>query len=337
MAYEFKVWGFGEDICLRALLEFSRHTGDVRAAEIVVGLVRPWCVARLGTKTHFPYADHVAPGVVILDLHETTGDEVYLAAALELGELHRSFPEVGGVAVHRPDLKGLNNQIWVDCMALDAPFLARLARVTADEAWRDLAITNVSSYTSVLHDPATDLFRHGFDARTRTQSDCNWARGNGWAMHGLIDTIAELPASLAARAHLTTLLERQVSAVLRRQATRGAWHTVLDDFETPLEYSAAAFFASGVSKALRLGLLDAIAGSELDLMLERAVTALLTATSDDGSLPISFATPVGTRDTYVNAPLGVFPWGQGPLLLTLIEAQASGSLGARRRTGGITA
>src|SRR5680860_1598213 len=82
MAYEFKVWGFGEDICLRALLEFSRHTGDVRAAEIVVGLVRPWCVARLGTKTHFPYADHVAPGVVILDLHETTGDEVYLACLL---------------------------------------------------------------------------------------------------------------------------------------------------------------------------------------------------------------------------------------------------------------
>ena len=46
MAYPYKVWGFGEDVCLRALLELGRATGDPRPSRFVAGLVRPWCEAR---------------------------------------------------------------------------------------------------------------------------------------------------------------------------------------------------------------------------------------------------------------------------------------------------
>lgn len=348
MQYPFKVWGFGEDICLRALQEYSRLTATPAAAEFVAGLVRPWCESTVGSApdvrlanadhagpapdVRLANADHVAPGVVILELYAATGDGVYLDAALQLGALYRSFPEVGGVRVHRPDLSRLNDLIWVDCLALDGPFLARLAKISADESWSDLAIDTTLAYTRALRDPNADLFRHGYDTRTRSQSDCCWARGNGWAMHGLVDTILELPVGQLDRATLCSLLERQVAAVMRLQSPSGHWHTVLDDPTTPLESSATAFFASAVLKARRHGLLGALLDEGLEAMVEAAVAALLIAAAD-GALPVSYATPVGSRATYVDAPLGVFPWGQGPLLLTQIETQ----LAAHSRTEGVSA
>lgn len=334
MTYPFKVWGFGEEICLEALIRYGRETDDTRAAEFVVDLVRPWCQAKVEAGEPLSNADHVAPGVVLLDLYEATGDEVYLAASLRLGSLHRSFDEVRGVAVHRPDLEGLSHLIWVDCMALDGPFLARLAGVTGDASWSDLAVRTMTSYAAALMDDHTTLFRHGFDTRTGLRSDCCWARGNGWAMHGLLATVLALHERHLARKGLTELLAAQVAAVMELQTKSGHWHTVLDDPSTPIEASAAAFFASAVLRARRHGVLAPLEGPRLDAMLERAVAAVVAA-APEGALPTSYATPVGTRETYAKAPTGTFPWGQGPLLLTLLEARIAAAEGTRvKRPGG---
>ena len=344
MGYEFKVWGFGEEICLDALLYYGRATGDARATEFVAGLVRPWCEEKVAAGRALAYSDHVAPGVVILDLHEATGDDIYLEAALQLGTLYRSFPVVNDVTVHRPDLSGLNHLIWVDCMALDGPFLARLARATGNKSWSDLAVETTTSYAAALRDDRATLFRHGFDTSTNTKSDCCWARGNGWAMHGLLDTALELPGDHPARGKLGEMFAAQVAAVMRLQSEFGHWHTVLDDPTTPLEASAAAFYAAAVLKARGHGLLDSLEGEALDNMIERAIAAVVVS-APDGALPTSYATPVGMRETYSNAPIGTFPWGQGPLLLTLLltrfpnkrSNQHETSSAASGRTGGITA
>lgn len=319
MEYRFKlrtqgVWGFGEDICLRALLEYGKLTGDPKPLAFVVDLVRPWCLS----SERLTNADHVAPGVVILELYQATGDDAYLRAALRLGDLCSSFAEVNGVAVHRLDLAGLSSLIWVDCLALDGPFLARLAQVTGDDAWRELAVRTTRAYAGVLLDPHQDLFRHGYDVLARQQSPCNWGRGNGWAMHGLVDTLAELSPDHPARTELVNLLVAQLRSVARLQSPGGLWHTILDDPDSPLENSTAAFFASAVLKAGRLGLLDP---GDHAALVGQALSALAAATTADGSLPVSYATPVGEPEAYYQAPQGVFPWGQGPLLLTLIESQ----------------
>src|SRR5690606_25599394 len=129
-------------------------------------------------------------------------------------------------------------------------------------------------------------------------------RGNGWAMHGLVDTIAELSSDHPARTELVAVLTAQVRAVARLQAPGGLWHTILDDAESPLENSTAGFFASAVLKAGRLGLLQP---RDHAALVGRALAALATATTADGGLPISYATPVGEHETYYQAPLGVFP------------------------------
>lgn len=327
MTYAFKVWGFGEDIGLRALLEHSAVAGDAAAARFVADLVRPWCEAR----TELTNADHVAPGVVMLDLYQQTGDEVYLNAALRVAELHRWFPNVDGVAVHRPDLLELSSLVWVDCVALDAPFLARLARVTGDDEWLELGLATLDAYLNVLRDSSRPLYRHGYDVAAGSRSPCLWGRGNGWAMHGLVDTLADLPYGHAARKNLVETLREQVDDLASLQHPGGLWHTILDDPTSPLENSTAAFYASGVLKAQRLGLLES--DTRLDDMVNRAVAALLSTVEPDGGLPISHATPIGSPATYRNAPSGVFPWGQGPLLLTLIELGRRGGAVPRNGSG----
>lgn len=318
MDYPFKyratgAWGFGEDICLRALHEYAALSGDDAPRRFVEELVRPWCVSAAAAPV-LPNGDHVAPGVVLLDLYEATGDEVYLAAASKLGELYRSFGEVDGIPVHRPDLAGLNTLIWVDCIALDAPFLVRLGRAAADTSWTELGVRSLHAYTAALADGA--LFRHGYDVVQKRRSPCVWGRGNGWALHGLVDTL-----EVESDPRASDLLVAQVAALVGLQAPGGLWHTILDEEDSPLENSTAAFYASGVRKALRLGLLEESA--ELTALVERATRAAVGATGPDGGMPISYATPVGERATYVNAPTGVFPWGQGPLLLALMEEQAA--------------
>lgn len=310
MDYPYKTWGFGEAIGLRAL----RSQGGASAA-FVHDLVRDWCLRR----PVLSLADHVAPGTVLLDLHEETGDPLFLDAAQRLGALHRSFDEVDGIPVHRPDLPGLAPLIWVDCLALDGPFLAGLARVTGDADWAELALRGWRAYDRVLRDPADGLYRHGYDTAARRRSACAWGRGNGWAMHGLVDTMERLPRDHPARPELHAVLEQQAAAVLRLQHPGGLWHTILDDPKSPLENSTAAFFLTGLLKAMRLRLWSPPDSDGFMRAVDLAAAAMRRAYAEGPGLLVSFATPVGGRETYVRAPLGLFPWGEGPRVLAELE------------------
>lgn len=315
-AYPYKVWGFGEDIALRALLELADALPEPSLVDFVAD------VARRGRRdAPLAPADHVAPGVVLLELHERLGETAFLDHALALGRLLTSFPVADGVAVHRRDLEGWRDTVWVDCMALDAPFLARLACATGEAAWTDHAASALLGYARVLQDPDTGLFVHGYDVGTHCASAIRWGRGNGWALHGLVDALEALPLDHADVPEARDRLARLLAALRDRQHASGRWTTVLDDPTSPLEASTAAFFASGALKARRLVLLPAPLAASLDAMIDRAVATVAEDAGADGGLVVSNATPVGTRATYVDRPSGVFPWGQGPLLLTFLETQ----------------
>jgi len=315
LAYPYRVWGFGEDIALRALLEVRELTGDERPAAFVHDLVSGWSRRRhrLGP------ADHVAPGVPLLLLHAAHGDDDLFATALDLGHLLASFPRVDGVALHRRDLDAWCDTIWVDCMALDAPFLTALGRATGADAWTALGVDQLLAYARVLRDPDTGLFHHGYDVAAKRRSACRWARGNGWALHGLVDTLEALAPAHPARDEVAGIVRALLAALASRQDASGLWRTVLDDPSTPLENSTAAMFASAALKARRLEFVARELQDAVDAMNARAVAALAARVDADGGLRVSTATPVGDRATYAERDVGVFPWGQGPLLLTLLE------------------
>jgi unsaturated rhamnogalacturonyl hydrolase len=304
------VWGFGEAIALRGLL----RTGDAEHFGFVHGLLRSW----LGRGAGRTFEDHVAPGSELLTVYERTGDPELLAAATRLAGLHASFPcGPGGARLHRPDQPGWRSQIWVDCMDMDGPFLARLGRVTGEEQYVAQAAEQALGYARLLQ-TEDGLLRHGFEASAGPNGQL-WARGNGWGLMGLVDTLASLPASAVG----VDELRQRLSALARRlgalQDPSGLWRTVVDRPDSPLETTLAAMASYGFREAFRAGLLPR---TEFEAVERRAAAAVLAHVGADGVLQrVTEATPVGEYHVYATRQFGVYPWGQGALLLMLTESE----------------
>jgi unsaturated rhamnogalacturonyl hydrolase len=302
LSYPFRVWGFGEGIGIRALLEASSVTGDPQYSAFARGLFSAW-LGRGGPK---PFEDHVAPGYELLQLHEKTGDEALLNAARRLAALHSNFESHDGIRFHRPDQPGWKRQIWVDCMHIDGPFLARLGLF-------DAAADRVLSYARVLQEPG-GLFRHGWEADCGANGEL-WARGNGWALTGMLDTLAALSAEHPARPEICDRVTRLLHALEAHQSTNGLWHTVLVDDNTYTETTLAAMLA--VALRAHHNVIDTGSYERMRLSAEQAVLRNMNA---DGVLALtSEATPVSQRRVYATRRFGVFPWGQGPLVLLLCQ------------------
>jgi rhamnogalacturonyl hydrolase YesR len=302
LAYPFRVWGFGEGVGIRAFLEATAVTGDLQYEGFVRGLFSAW-IGRGGAKS---FEDHVAPGYELLALHERTCDGTLLDAAHRLAELQSRFEVLDGIRLHRPDQPGFKRQIWVDCMHVDGPFLARLGLF-------DDAADRVLSYARELQEPG-GLFHHGWEADCGPNGEL-WARGNGWALMGMLDTLALLPGDHPSRAEICIRAHRLLRALESYQAADGLWHTVITDETTYRETTLAAMLAVALREAAQAGAIDTSVYDRMRLSAEEGVLRNVNA---EGELAlVSEATPIGERRMYATRRFGVFPWGQGPLVLLL--------------------
>ena len=313
-SYPFRCWGFGEAIAMLGLLAASRASRDDRYRAVVVGAFDRWwdtCGRRLS------FADHVTPGVPLLML--ARDDPKWMPAALALARLYETFPHERGIPIHRPDLESWASEVWVDCLYTDGAFLALLGRVTDNRAWQDLAAEQTLAYVNVLWDEDAGLFCHGYDAASGRANAIHWGRGNGWALLGLVDLLRFLHADHAARPRLLAVVRRQIHTLAALQDPGGHWHTVLDHRDTNLESSVAAMMAWVLPQAVRSGIVpDAVTAAG-----DKAFEAAMTAVDDTGGLTgVSEATPAGDLSTYASRSTGVYPWGQGPLLLALADRLA---------------
>lgn len=311
MRWPFRVWGFGEAVALRGLLAAARATQDREPLGFVRALLRTYVGRGIGRSPE----EHVAPASELLLAHALDGDEAWLDAARGLASFYSSAP-MGphGVRYRRPDLPGWRRQIWVDSMDCAPPFLARLAHVTGDELYASEATRELLGYARLLQDERSGLLIHGFEASCGSNGQ-HWARGNGWAVMGLVETLAWLPDSSPHRDELAQRLAALLDALAVQQHDSGLWPTVLDRPETPLETTLAAMTVCAIDRGRAAGLL---ADDRHRSTYERARAAVLDRVSADGALElVSDATPIGELQMYVSRPFGIFPWGQGPLLLLL--------------------
>ena len=314
MVWKFRIWGFGEAIALRGLYQAASVTGDSLFREYVDGLLEMYVNRGVGISAE----EHIAPGTELLLLYQRTSDERYLSAALKLAALHASF-SVGssGARIHRADLPGWRRQIWVDCMDAEPPFLALLGRVTGDGKFFDQAATEILGYARLLQDEETGLFFHGFEEACGRNGQI-WARGNGWALMGLVEVLKLLPKEHSHYDELSERLVRAFRALARYQHSSGLWHTVIPNQDTYLESTLAVMTAYSLREAFRAELIDESEFREVEQQARGASTRLI---SEDGSLNlVTDATPVAELKMYATRPFGIYPWGQGPLLLMLTQS-----------------
>ncbi|MEV4545685.1 glycoside hydrolase family 88 protein [Micromonospora echinaurantiaca] len=292
-----RIWGFGVGGILTALLRAGDTLGRPDLTQRVVDLVAPSLTAPPDP------TDHLIAVEALLaladrrpDLDVTDACHRWLTAVRDARPAHP-----GGPRLHRPDLPPWSATVWVDCMHTDGPGLAALGH--ADEA-----VSYATEYATALQLPH-GLFQHGYDARAGHGNGVAWGRGQAWALLGLTETLLHAPDN-----GLAERLVRLVDALAAHERD-GEWSTVVDDPHAPVEASTSAYLAWILPHAVDAGLVDPAHGA----MADRAWAATLRRLAPNGALAVSEATPVGAARDYRHRALGVFPWGQAPVLHAALD------------------
>jgi unsaturated rhamnogalacturonyl hydrolase len=197
----------------------------------------------------------------------------------------------------------------------DPPLFCKLAQVTGERKWFEAAAKYALEFWDVLVDARVPLLYHGYSDATRSHIGLLWGRGVGWALLGLVDTLADMPEDVRGRDDLLVHFRSMATALRDLQAENGHWHTVLDHPETYLENSIACFVCASFLKAMRIGILD----SSFEECARRSWDAFTSVISEEGQISVSEATPEGDLALYQKLDLGIYPWGQGPALRAIEE------------------
>ncbi|WP_155370789.1 glycoside hydrolase family 88 protein [Catellatospora vulcania] len=298
--HDFRIWGFGEGMALLGLLRAGARYDRPQWIDTVADLTAP----ALGRQVQ--PTDHLIPVEVLVELHR-------LRPAIRVDAAITRFvaavwQDGAPLPLHRPDLPDLGDTVWVDCMHTDGPGLLLAGHPDAATAAMTLACDRLQD--------ATGLFSHSYNTGPARADGVHWGRGQGWALHGLVPLTTADPAHHPLRERTSHLLD-----ALARYETDGRWRTIVDDPAAPFEHSVSALVAAGIQHGLLTRMVDPAWRALADRSLRAAVNAL----DGHGGLPVSAATPAGPPDIYLHRTTGVFPWGQGPLLLALLDAAATDS------------
>ncbi len=224
------------------------------------------------------------------------------------------------------------NQMTLDSIDEAEPFYAAYAKMFHHpEAFADITKQFVLMQEHA-RDAKTGLLRQGWDESRKAvwankksgASSAAWARGMGWYMAALVDTIPSYPKDNPGRKQLIAILKKDARAVARYQdAKTGLWWEVMDEAGAKGNYpeaSASCLFVYALAKGVRLGYLP----EHYDAVAERGYKGVLShfvKTGANGAFTLSGTvepTDLGSepghdgsyafyvaQKTLTNSPMGV--------------------------------
>lgn len=129
-------------------------------------------------------------------------------------------------------------------------------------AYVDAVAAQAVTFAAHVQDPATGLFRHGYNYATGDTSCCRWGRANGWIMMAHAEAVEALTAVAPDHPLLPEVLRvwrLHVASVaaLHPAGADGRWHQVLDEPATFPETSVTAMTVYSIATGIARGWLDA--------------------------------------------------------------------------------
>lgn len=255
-----------------------------------------------------------AVGRAVLDCYERTDEERYLEAARRQYEALVDADEADGTVSYNSVVP----ELWVDSLYMVPPFLARYARLADEPAALGHATGHIDAQVERLRDPRTGLFRHIWRETPDSFPESTfWARGNGWALTGILDTLAALPDDHEATERLTEVFTDLAGTVRDYQDASGYWRNILDDPTSPLESSGTLMFAAAFARGVEAGHLP-------ESYLEPAVNGfeVCRGVVDEHGTVTRVALPPGGP----GVQLGHTDYGQGWFLLAAAALRDAGAL-----------
>lgn len=338
-AHPFKGWFYGDSIGFEGLIAAADILSDSKWVNFSQGFFRAWATRM----EPFQPDDNTAPGHVMCDIIERTGDKILKEAVLGLaahlrgrrkhGSVSVTFEDTlrslrqpyGGIllsAAQQEQMKDPGPGIWLDCMHFDPPFFAHLSRVDPDGDWAETAVSEILGYKDLLFDDATGLYRHYWLEKTGQSGIDGWGRGQGWALLGLLDVAHYVPDDTAG----IELVKAEGLALGRRmldyQLDDGNWHCMVHEERSGPESSTAAFMATAFYRGIAAELLPE---AEFREPADRAFQAMLANLDENGNLMGVSAAVMSAlvEEHYWHVPLDrIVPWGQGPVLTAIAARNA---------------
>jgi unsaturated rhamnogalacturonyl hydrolase len=318
-------FNWGEGVQMIGLMKAHERTGEERYADYVEKWARPFLgrdIPELLEKgdpkagTRPGYCGHWSPGTAILYLYQARRKKEYLdlAAAVNRYILERAERSPEGALGHWTG----SHQLWVDTLYMACPLLAGMGKHERKPEYIDDAANQVILYARRLQEEKTGLFYHMWDWQTGERTTDPWARGNGWVIMSLADTLEAMDRKHRSYAALRTISDKLVKGLAAAQNRDGLWHTIMDDPASYPEASATAMVAYGVLKLVRLGVLP----RSKTPMARRAWAAVSERYVRDGLVT---GTSAGTDPKggahYRTRPLGTYTWGTGAYLMAGSEIE----------------
>jgi unsaturated rhamnogalacturonyl hydrolase len=262
------VWNYELGTLLEGMDEVWLNTADPRYYDYIKSSVDQFVTpdgSIPSLKVEENQLDNILLGRQLLLLYGVTQDKRYATAATLLYQqlMHQPRTPSGGFW-HK---QRYPNQMWLDGLYMAEPFYAEYASIFHHPE----AFSDITHQFGLLHEHARDaktgLLYHGWDEskaerwanrQTGTSSQF-WARGMGWAMMALADTIGYYPDEDAGRTKLIVQFRRDAAAVAHYQdGATGIWFQVLDKAGAEGNYpeaSASCMFVYALAKGVRLGYL----------------------------------------------------------------------------------
>ena len=315
-------WNYTTGLELRSFLAVSR-TYDIPEFD---AYVRAWYDGVLDEfgmiqgkydLEHFNL-DHICPARTLLSLYTATPDKRYAVAIGEAREQLKRQPRTEAGAFWHKQV--YPNQVWLDGLYMAEPFYAVYADISHEEAAFDDIVTQFKVAAEKTYDPATGLYRHGWDESRQMawadpvtgQSAHCWGRALGWYTMALVEVLPFFPENHPGKAELQSILEG-ILATLPRYADpeTGMWYQVLDSPGREgnyLEATCSAMFTYAYLRAAREGY-AVPASIDPKTLYEKLVSKFIREDAD-GTLNLTDCCAVaglggkenrsGTFDYYVN-------------------------------------
>lgn len=151
------------------------------------------------------------------------------------------------------------SSVWADSLIMYVLNGHGLAQKKGNTQRADFFLGQADLLHRLLLNPTTGLYKHAYfvDPRTTVPEKFHWARGNLWMSLGLLELIAQLPATHASSIKLRELWTAHLRALLPYYVPKKGLKTLLDDPSEAnyFEASATALLAYVLLKGERLGLL----------------------------------------------------------------------------------
>jgi unsaturated rhamnogalacturonyl hydrolase len=337
-------WGFELGIVLAGMNSVWTATNDPMYLDYLQHAVDQF-VQPDGTIVSYDsqaYAlNNILIGRQLLTLYRATHQEKYKLAAEKLRQQIATQPRTvsGGVWHSRttPNLMLLDDQFML------APFYAEYAATFHEPQDLDDIVKQFALLEQHTRDATTGLMFHGWDesrtapwANVSTGTSANlWARGMGWYLMALVDTLPYVPEHDPHRTVLLAMLHRAAAAVERAQDPQSnLWYQILDKpgaKENYIESSSVLMFTYALGKSARLGYLPKGYGIAA-ARAWKAIRLRFIRTAASGEVKITGtvthialgASPAddGSYDYYLHAPVvDDDPKGVGAFLLAGSEME----------------